>query len=136
MVNWIVGAGARMVQKGAACHYICMKRPLLIRVPARSPPWLMHAGVMCKQNHAKRSAGARRQADMGPLAGWKVAGLGNMARAGRVAQRAAAYHASGRDYPIATEGVPGRTQAPLEEALQQRGGYPWGVQRPKCTCWR
>ena len=129
MVNWMVGAGARMVQKGAACHYICMKRPLLIRVPARSPPWLMHAGVMCKQNHAKRGAGARRQADMGPLAGWKVAGLGNITWRVREGWRSVRRHTM---RPAATiqsrrRGFQGgRRWAPCEDAQQEvvsLGGY-------------
>ena len=105
-----------MVQKGAVCHYLCMKRPLLTRFqPGHRPGSCTLAHVQ-----AKRGAGAPRQADMGPLAGWNPTGLGNMARAGRVAQRAAAYHASGRYYPIAPEVVLSKAVG-LLRARWQRG---------------
>ena len=102
------------------------------QVPARSPPWLMHAGSCASKAWCRCAApggyGATRRLE--PHWSWEhgACGKGGAARGGIPCV-----------WPLLSNRAGGRSEQGSGAAASKvaaRGGYARGVQRPKCTCWR
>ena len=106
------------------------------QVPARSPPWLMHAGSCASKAWCRCAApggyGATRRLEpwLEPHWSWEhgACGKGGAARGGIPCV-----------WPLLSNRAGGRSEQGSGAAASKvaaRGGYARGVQRPKCTCWR